>query len=136
MGDLSEHFSTSELACPHCGKIGLDPSLIPALEELRAAAGGPVEVDSGYRCPIYNAEAGGVSKSQHMQGRAADVKIPGKTLQEMYNLAEAVPAFRMGGIGVYDGGFIHVDTRDQKTRWARVKGNYISIGASGLLTHW
>ena len=66
MGDLSEHFSTSELACPHCGKIGLDPSLIPALEELRAAAGGPVEVDSGYRCPIYNAEAGGVSKSQHM----------------------------------------------------------------------
>jgi uncharacterized protein YcbK (DUF882 family) len=136
MGDLSEHFSTSELRCPHCGACVLDPRLVPALELLRTAAGGPVIVDSGYRCSIYNSEVGGVSKSQHMMGEAADVKIPGKTLQEMYDLAETVPAFRMGGIGVYDGDFIHVDVREEKTRWARVDGHYMSIGASGLLKTW
>jgi uncharacterized protein YcbK (DUF882 family) len=136
MGDLSPNFSTKELACPHCGQCVLDPALIPALEELRTLAAGPVEVYSGYRCPIYNAEVHGVSKSEHMLGMAADVKIPGKTLQEMYDLAEAVPAFRTGGIGVYDGNFIHVDTRSEKTRWARVKGSYMSIDASKLLTHW
>jgi uncharacterized protein YcbK (DUF882 family) len=136
MGDLSEHFSTDELKCPHCGQCVLDPRLVPALERLRTAAGGPVLVDSGYRCALYNGEVGGVSKSEHMMGMAADVRIPGKSLQEMYNLAELVEDFRAGGIGVYDGGFIHVDTRMGKTRWARVKGEYMSIGASQLLTSW
>lgn len=122
------HFSTAELACKDCGKCLLDPQLIPALEELRALGPEPIYVDDGYRCPEHNAAAGGVSDSQHVLGKAADIRIGALTLQEMYDRAIQVPAFFNGGIGVYDGTpFIHVDTRKGKARWARVRGVYLSI---------
>jgi hypothetical protein len=38
-----------------------------------------------------------------------------------------VPAFFNGGIGVYDGGFLHVDVRVHEARWARVRGQYVGI---------
>jgi uncharacterized protein YcbK (DUF882 family) len=71
---------------------------------------------------------GGVTDSEHTRGVAADVEIPGLTLQQMYELALQVPAFLEGGIGVYDGGFLHVDVRVHASRWARVRGQYLSIG--------
>lgn len=127
MGDLSEHFSRAELACPDCGACDLDPRLVPALERLRAAAAMPVLVDSGYRCARHNAAVGGRGDSQHQLGRAADVRIPPLGLQAMYDLANGVPDFARGGIGVYDDGFIHIDVRDWRARWARVKGVYLGL---------
>jgi hypothetical protein len=38
-----------------------------------------------------------------------------------------VPAFLKGGIGVYDGGFLHLDVRSRQARWARVQGKYVGI---------
>lgn len=126
MGDLSEHFSTAELACKDCGSCVLDPGLVPALEKLRSAGGDlPILVDCGYRCPLHNAAVGGVKNSTHLEGKAADIKLPGKTLQEMYDLAVGVGVF--GGIGVYDTNFIHVDVRTERARWARVKGVYVAV---------
>ncbi len=127
MGDLSAHFSKSELACRCCGELTLDPSLLDALEQLRALAGKPVQVHAGYRCREHNQEVGGVTDSEHTRGLAADVAIPGLTLQQMYELALQVPAFREGGIGVYDGDFVHVDVRKHRARWARVRGQYVGI---------
>jgi uncharacterized protein YcbK (DUF882 family) len=127
MGDLSEHFSSSEFACPDCGKASVTGELIVALEELRAAAKLPIRILSGYRCPEHNASADGASHSQHMLGKAADVRILGLDLQHAYDVAKKVPAFYFGGIGVYDGNFLHVDVRDGKARWARVKGVYVGI---------
>jgi hypothetical protein len=45
----------------------------------------------------------------------------------MYELALEVPEFARGGIGVYVGGFLHVDVREQAARWARVRGCYVGI---------
>jgi uncharacterized protein YcbK (DUF882 family) len=129
MGDLSQHFSTKELACPHCGELQLDPKLVPALEALRSLAGAPIDVHDAYRCAVHNKEVGGVPNSEHMTGKAADVVIEGKSLQEMYNLAVQVPDFLNGGIGVYDGQFIHVDVRDGKARWSRIAGHYGALDA-------
>jgi hypothetical protein len=58
---------------------------------------------------------------------AADVKIPGLSLQQMYELALEVPEFAEGGIGVYDGGFLHLDVRPHSARWARVRGQYVGV---------
>jgi hypothetical protein len=82
-----------------------------ALELLRVELGGtPLHVNSGYRCPAYNKRIGGAPKSQHMEGKAADLSgrkvIPGA----IANQAEDVPAFRSGGIGRYPT-FTHVDLR-------------------------
>jgi zinc D-Ala-D-Ala carboxypeptidase len=127
MGDLSSHFSRAELACHCCGELKLEPRLIDALEKLRSLAGKAIVVHDGYRCPAHNQEVGGVSDSEHTLGMAADVEIPGLSLRQMYDLALQVPEFAQGGIGAYDGGFLHVDVRQHMARWARVRGQYVGI---------
>lgn len=134
MSDLSPHFETIEFACKDCGRTKIDGRLIAALEELRELAGLAIVIDAGYRCPEHNKAVGGVSGSQHLEGKAADIRIPPLSVQQMYELALKVQAFANGGIGVYDEKFIHVDVRDTKARWARVKGEYIGIPESGLIT--
>ncbi|MBZ5655448.1 MAG: DUF882 domain-containing protein [Acidobacteriia bacterium] len=127
MGNLSAHFSKAEFACRCCGGLIIDPELIDALEQLRTLAGKPMLIHDGYRCPPHNQEVGGVTDSEHTRGLAADVEILGLSLQEMYELALQIPTFTRGGIGVYDGGFLHLDVRQHAARWARVRGQYVGI---------
>ena len=127
MGDLSPHFSRHELQCRCCGQLQLDSRLLDGLEALRTLAGVPVVVHAGYRCAKHNREVGGVPNSEHTLGLAADIDLPGVALQRMYELALEVPQFAGGGIGAYDGGFLHVDVRDHRARWARVGGRYVGI---------
>jgi len=129
MGDLSAHFSRSELECRCCRRLQIDSRLLHGLEQLRTLAGTPVVVHAGYRCPQHNQAVGGVPHSEHTLGLAADVAMPGLSLQRMYELALAVPQFAQGGIGVYDGGFLHVDVRERRARWARVSGRYVGVEA-------
>lgn len=42
------------------------------LQPLRDAWGGPIFINSGYRCPALNDAVGGVATSQHVKGQAAD----------------------------------------------------------------
>ena len=45
------------------------------LDPIRAAWGGPITVNSGYRCPELNRAVGGVATSQHLKGEAADITV-------------------------------------------------------------
>jgi uncharacterized protein YcbK (DUF882 family) len=128
MGDLSSHFSRSELQCRCCGRLQIGWQLLDGLEKLRDLAFVPIKVHAGYRCPEHNQKVGGVPHSEHMQGLAADISLQGLSLQRAYELALEVPQFAEGGIGVYDGGFLHVDVRERRARWARVSGRYVGIG--------
>jgi zinc D-Ala-D-Ala carboxypeptidase len=133
MGDLSTHFSKSEFSC-HCGKCGgmidkLDMKLIAALEALRLCVG-PIIVNDGVRCPAHNKAVGGVqerinkrtgkpiagSGSQHLYGRAADIRSPKLTPEQLAAEAERIPEFKNGGIGIYKT-FVHVDVRGFRARW-------------------
>lgn len=127
MGDLSQHFSRKEFECRCCGQLQLDPHLVEGLEVLRELAGVPVVIDAGYRCPRHNLQVGGVPNSEHTRGLAADIRLPGVSLQQMFELAAQVPQFAQGGIGVYDENFLHVDVRGHRARWARVRGRYVGI---------
>lgn len=110
---LSEHFDISEFACHHCGKsTKISPRLIELLETLRKNIGGlPIHINSGYRCPVHNANVGGVPNSQHVLGTAADLAIPAKlTLNQFLKHVEKLP---FDWVGVYPYSyFIHVDVRD------------------------
>lgn len=50
--------------------------LLPALNKLREAWGGPIKISSGYRTKELNDAIGGAKKSMHLKGLAADL-IPG-----------------------------------------------------------
>ena len=121
MGDLTDHFSRSEFACPCCRVVKVRPKIFNALEDLRSLLGRPIVVTSGYRCPNRNAEVAGENNSQHLLGIAADIVVEGYTPQEISAYAEEIAAFQNGGIGVYPSrGFTHLNVRPNgPARWTR-----------------
>lgn len=97
------------------GEVGpMAPGLLDLLHGLAGALGatGPVEIISGYRSPASNEwlaqNSTGVSrKSLHTLGMAADIRLPGRPLEDLHRAALDMKA---GGVGHYpDSGFLHVD---------------------------
>lgn len=121
MGDLSKNFSMKEFACKcGCGFDNPDPRLIEALEDLRERLGVPLTLNSACRCAKHNKAVNGSPKSQHLEGTAADVRVPpGHSVDSLTWHAENVKAFANGGIGKYpQKNFVHVDVRTTgRSRW-------------------
>lgn len=116
------YFEKAEFKCQCGGKhcngypVEIDMDMVRDADEIRHRLGKPVPVNSGLRCPVHNANVGGVSNSQHLYGDAADLGCPpGTTPKEMAKIAEDVMG-NTGGIGVYSWG-IHIDRRKTKSRW-------------------
>jgi len=103
-------FRRSEFACRcRCGFDTVDVETYDVLVDVRAWAGASVHICSGCRCLKRNAQIGGSAKSKHMEGRAADIKVEGKTPQQVYEyLTNKYPD--KYGIGQYKT-FVHIDTR-------------------------
>ena len=122
MGDLSKNFSAWEFRCPcGCGFDGVDPLLVQSLQELRDIIKRPIRINSGCRCPRHNQDVGGEIDSQHLLGKAADVVVSGVDPGTIARIAERIPAFKQGGIGIYNT-FTHLDVRDNgPARWDRRK---------------
>ena len=113
---ISENFKLSEFECRCCKTVKLDSELLERLQKMRDEAGRPLVISgSGYRCPAHNRAVGGASGSQHMEGKAADYRIPGMSNEQQRQLAEK--HFPDGGVGFYNN-FVHVDVRGRKARWS------------------
>jgi len=113
---VSANFKVKEFAC----KDGSDPvfisqELVDVLQKIREHFGKPVNITSAYRTPTHNAKEGGAKYSQHLYGRAADIKVTGVSPKEVAAYAEKLLPNR-GGIGIYNT-FTHVDVRETKSRW-------------------
>lgn len=115
------HFSRKELECRHCHELVIDDRLVQALNELRALIKKPIIINCAYRCAEHNKAVGGVKNSQHVLGKAADIRIKGMTPRDIKLYALRVPAFEQGGIGTYKT-FIHLDVRKRRARWAGAGG--------------
>ena len=124
---LSPHFRLAEFASKDgADKVLVDDDLVSLLEQIREATGGAVTINSGYRSPEHNAAVGGVSSSQHLYGRAADIVVSGASPLLVGQIAEYC-LDRWGGIGVYQT-FTHVDTRAIRSRWDQRSGKQIVVG--------
>jgi len=143
-GDLSEHFSKHEFACP-CG-CGFDVPQkyhVRHLEILRdmvcerMGKDWPVVLTTamgksgGNRCKVWNKRAGGAAGSRHMHGDASDIYVPGMTPKELARLCEKVGRIKgnprlvdgFGGIGV-GSHVVHVDSRPRKPDGTRAHWTY------------
>ena len=93
----------------------IDPALLDQLYALQQQmeTRTPYHVICGYRSPKTNqmlhAHSEGVaSHSMHLEGRAIDIRLPGKDLALLHKAALSMNA---GGVGYYPGSdFIHIDT--------------------------
>ena len=105
--EASEHFKDREFACKCCGKVLVDQKLIDKLEELRGYMDLPIIITSGYRCSKHNKEVGGVKNSQHIRGKAVDIKVKGMSVRE---LEEVCKWAEFSFIKRYKS-WVHVDVR-------------------------
>ena len=117
---VSAHLWWSELGC-HDGtpypKGWAHRAIVLAteFEALRAMAGHqPLRVLSAYRTPMHNAKVGGARWSQHLYGRALDLKRPEThDPEDWWQMAMTVarqPGSQIRGLGKYRT-FVHLDIR-------------------------
>jgi len=93
----------------------MDSALFVLLVDLAASAGTEprFEIISAFRSSASNeklrSNGGGQAKnSQHIEGKAMDVRLKGVTTERLRDLARAL---KRGGVGYYPkSGFVHVDT--------------------------
>jgi uncharacterized protein YcbK (DUF882 family) len=113
-------------------------SLCGVLDVIREAWGGPLTVVSGYRTAEYNARlasrsSGVAQNSQHIQGRAADIRPTEPTRVRVAVLHGVIKRLhtegklpRLGGLGFYVG-WCHIDVRATKGHLAEWVG--IGVGS-------
>ena len=111
-GRPSEHFTWAELGDPPRSHAQDTRHLAEHLERLRDICGGrPLSPVGGYRSPGRNAQVGGARRSQHLEGRAADLPA---------GYATVAQAERAGFTGIGSSGrwAVHVDVREgPPARW-------------------
>lgn len=113
---VSTNFRVKEFACTDgSDPIFIDSDLVDVLQKIRAHFGKAVTITSAYRTPGRNKAVGGQTYSQHLYGKAADIKVNGVSPKKVAAYAETLLKNK-GGIGTYST-FTHVDTRATKSRW-------------------
>ncbi len=104
-------------------KVDIDPRLLDLIYDVRASLGseGTYQIISAYRSPLTNemlrarsASSGVARKSQHVLGKAIDVRLEGTPTTE---LRDAAIRLQRGGVGYYEkSDFVHIDT-GRVRRW-------------------
>lgn len=113
---LSTNFRVKEFACTDgSDPIFIDSDLVNVLQKIRTHFGKSVTITSAYRTPTKNKACGGSTFSQHLYGKAADIKISGVSPKSVAAYAETLLKNK-GGIGIYSA-FTHIDVRATKSRW-------------------
>jgi uncharacterized protein YcbK (DUF882 family) len=98
----------------------MDPRLFDLMHDISGdlETGQAFQIISGYRSPKTNAamherSSGVASNSQHMYGKAVDVRIQGVELARLHRAALAQKA---GGVGLYPvSNWVHIDTARVRT---------------------
>ena len=114
---ISAHFTLGEFA----SKDGADlvkysTELLAKLEELRGYGGFTITINSGYRTASHNRAVGGASRSQHVNGTAADitVKKDGKTVDAAL-ICCLCQLLEFPGVAYISPRSLHVDARKNGT---------------------
>lgn len=84
------------------------------LDPLREAWGGPIIVNSGFRCITLNSVVGGAPTSQHKEGEAADIETPNRSKTTNKALFELILKMKLPFdqlINEYDYDWLHISYR-------------------------
>lgn len=113
---ISKNFRVREFACKDgSDPIFIDDELVGVLQQIRDHFGKAVTITSAFRTASHNKKVGGAKYSQHLYGKAADIKVSGVAPSVVADFAETLMP-STGGIGRYST-FTHVDVRKVKSRW-------------------
>ena len=120
---LAPGFRVREFRCRDgSDTIMIDQTLAVLLQAIREHFNKPITITSGYRTAAHNKSVGGAKSSQHLLGKAADIQVADTTVEAVAAYAESLMP-DWGGVGRYPikpgraKGWVHVDTRPNKSRW-------------------
>lgn len=153
---LTTDFSLEELCYSETANnmginnIPTDPQIISnitalcvnVLQPLRDGIQNPIHINSGYRTPQLNAAIGGVTNSQHMEGKAADTTCYKNTLDWAQYILAAGIAFDQLILELYSpetdlhSGWIHLSYNAGNNRqeiWSAVKRDGQIVYERGLV---
>ena len=92
-------------------------NLAQELDKVREAWGSPIKVTSWYRPPAVNRAVGGARNSQHLYGKAADIRpVQGNIYKFQDWLDKTAWTNKALGYGAKKG-FVHLDLRPGRIRW-------------------
>jgi len=126
MAKLTENFRLQEFQSgdgadfPAAVLINLS-KLAKNLQVLRDELKQSITINSGYRSPKHNRAVGGVANSQHVLGKASDLKARNTPPRQLALLIEKLileGKMDQGGVGIYPD-FVHYDIRGTKARWTK-----------------
>lgn len=113
---LSANFKVREFRCQDgSDTVFIDSALVDIVQKVRNHFGKAVTITSAFRTDSHNKKVGGASYSQHLYGKAADIKVAGVAASTVADYIETLIP-NTGGIGRYST-WTHVDTRSTKSRW-------------------
>ena len=122
---ITKNFSLEEFECrcgcemPDFAKKNVE-KLAENLQVIRNALG-RLDITNAYRCKPHNLDVGGSTNSQHLKGKAADIKSKTAGPKEIIQTIEALiksEKIDQGGLGLYNT-FTHYDTRGTRARWSK-----------------
>ena len=122
---MTKNFNIKEFECK-CGcKMPefVKKNIIELAENLQIIRDevGRLDLTNSYRCKDHNSDVGGSTSSQHLVGKAADVKsesIKPKEMAQIVNDLMKNEKIKTGGIGIYNT-FTHIDIRGVRARWSK-----------------
>lgn len=125
---LTKNFKLSEFVCKDGSNTTmLDIEGILLLQVLRDHFEKPVFITSAFRTETHNKACGGSPNSQHLKGKAFDIKVADVHPEDVARVALQVG---FNGVGVYTNNgnfFTHVDTRQKRTLWRDQEGSKILL---------
>lgn len=124
---MSKHFNSSEIRCPHCGVMKIDTDLITKIENIFTKLNASkCIVSSGYRCSTYDIRENGFA-GKHSQGLAMDVCYydkAGKIIPSKIVICVAYDLGQLNGMAKINGNYTHLDNRSGSTyKGDETKGN-------------
>jgi len=122
---LTKNFSVEEFECK-CGcdmPKSVKPNILELAENLQALRDkvGRIDLTNAYRCKEHNADVGGSVNSQHLLGKAADIKSKKFNPSDIAKIVDDMmleETFKIGGVGIYNT-FTHIDIRGYRARWSK-----------------
>lgn len=120
MGDLTKNFSSWEFEC-RCGHFHpengrrdecINPQFVEILQKLREYFARPINILSGYRCPLHKLTRSR-PESKHALGYAADIVVAGvRPVSVASQVYEEFFPENISGLGInWERGTVHVDAR-------------------------
>jgi uncharacterized protein YcbK (DUF882 family) len=123
MATITKNFNINEFKCKDGTPVPSELlknviELANNLQIIRDYIDLPITILSAYRTENHNKKVGGAKKSQHLQGKAADLltELNSKKLYDIIEFLINEGKIKEGGLGLYEN-FVHYDIRGVKARW-------------------